>query len=188
MIMLSQKQKKKENIVEFILYLWHLEDIVRSFNFDLELILEKLVLPYTEDEKVIKENQEWYATFIGGMEEMEVTEKGHSKEAEEALKELSYLHQALLNVFQDKNYMGLYDKAFPNIQELGKRADREITDEVELCLTGLYGVMTLKLHKKGISEETRTAAATFSEMLAYLAKKYRMMMHGELQFPNAMNN
>jgi len=41
--MLVASQKRKENIAEYLLYMWQMEDIVRAFNLDIERIRQNII-------------------------------------------------------------------------------------------------------------------------------------------------
>lgn len=45
------QQKRKENIAEYILYLWQLEDLLRALKFSPEAIYNTLVEPNDCDEQ-----------------------------------------------------------------------------------------------------------------------------------------
>jgi len=62
--MLIAQQKQKENIAEYILYMWQVEDMIRACNFDIEIIQERIVIPMVDDEKLRKEIRNWYADLI----------------------------------------------------------------------------------------------------------------------------
>ena len=42
--MLVAQQKLKENIAEYILYMYQIEDVIRAYQFDLDSILENYVI------------------------------------------------------------------------------------------------------------------------------------------------
>ena len=47
--MLIAQQKLKENIAEYILYMYQIEDVIRAYQFDLDSILENYVKPQLPD-------------------------------------------------------------------------------------------------------------------------------------------
>ena len=53
--MLVAQQKRKENIAEYILYLYQIEDLIRAFHLDISKIEIKLVSQYQVDEKTKQE-------------------------------------------------------------------------------------------------------------------------------------
>ena len=65
--MLTAKQKRKENIAEYILYLFQVEDLIRAFKLDMHLITQNLV-SYQVDEKTREEIADWYKNLVVMME------------------------------------------------------------------------------------------------------------------------
>ena len=62
--MLIAEQKRKENIAEFILYIWQLEDILRAYNFDIETINEHIIKRFNQPESVQLQKRQWYVNMI----------------------------------------------------------------------------------------------------------------------------
>ena len=54
--MLVAKQKRKENISEYILYLYQIEDMIRAMQFDMNRIELQLIPEYKVDEKKSRNN------------------------------------------------------------------------------------------------------------------------------------
>ena len=65
--MLVAQQKLKENVAEYILYMYQIEDIVRAYNFDIEEILEHYVRPQLPDESFLSQYRQWYQRIINEM-------------------------------------------------------------------------------------------------------------------------
>ena len=40
--------KRKENIAEYLLYMWQIEDIIRAYGLDIEKIKESVIDPQTQ--------------------------------------------------------------------------------------------------------------------------------------------
>ena len=53
--MLVAQQKQKENIAEYIIYMYQIEDIIRAYNFDVEAILDNYVRPQLPDASLIEQ-------------------------------------------------------------------------------------------------------------------------------------
>ncbi|MGL5636915.1 MAG: DUF4924 family protein, partial [Bacteroidales bacterium] len=47
--MIIASQKKKENIAEYLLYMWQVEDLIRAFKLDMDQIDQKLISQYQVD-------------------------------------------------------------------------------------------------------------------------------------------
>ena len=76
--MFTASAKKKENIAEYLLYMWQIEDIIRAYKLDLDRIRTEIVDAYTG----ISEEQrtalyEWYESLIDMMRSEGVVEHGH---------------------------------------------------------------------------------------------------------------
>lgn len=186
--MFISRQKKDENIAEYILYMWQIEDIVRSCHFDLETIERNVIGKFATRAVEKIKIRKWYESLISAMKNENITQKGHLEELNYIMYELSFLHNSLINIFQDKIYIELHNTALPNIKALQQRSDGTSTNDVETCLIGLYGFFLLQLQKKPVSQETTRAMKTFSKLLSYLSVKYKEMKTGELQLPAAIQN
>ena len=53
-------QKRKENIAEYLLYMWQIEDLIRANGLDLDKIKSNVIDKYQLSEPQIKEMTEWY--------------------------------------------------------------------------------------------------------------------------------
>ncbi len=174
-------QKFQQNVAEYILFLWQMEDLVRAVYFDAEA-LDDFIHSYTPDERAFEVEKEWFKQLILIMRREGVDQRGHITEVHELIFELNYLHNTLLNVLKEKEYIELYRKAQPNMDEYKTRTDGKSTNDVEVCLTALYGMLLLRLKKESISEGTQQAMNTFSELLGRLSYHYKMMKQGEMNF------
>ena len=186
--MTEADRKKRDNIIEYVLYMYHSEDVVRSCQMNLELIEKAIVSPsdLPTGEKV--ELMVWYKELVNAMMEENLEDRGHLREIIEILGQLSYIHNMLVNVVQDETYIRLYNKALPHLIELKSKSSDSAQNPIELAFNGVYGVFTLKLKKMDIFPETLTAVRTFTDMLRYLGIKYNELREGKLEFPKAKQN
>ena len=81
--MLIAQQKQQENIAEYILYMYQIEDIVRAFQFDLTKIVEHTVLSLTQDEVEINAYRTWYQGIISQMKAQRIEQQGHLAEIQD---------------------------------------------------------------------------------------------------------
>lgn len=181
-------EKKNKSVTEYLLYLWHMEDLIRSLNFEFEAINSRVIagMPGSEEEK--DKVRTWFKHMIEEMRSNRVLEKGHVEEAEEILAELFYLHNLLLNALQDKAYIKSFEKAGPNITGLQAKSTSNSINPIEICLTGVYGVLLLKIQSKGITKETEEAVKSFTELLNLLSDRYKLMKEGKLDFSQEIKN
>src|SRR5690606_12951310 len=171
-------QKYDENIAEYVLYMWHLEDMLRACEFDMDVIIPNIIIAESGNDKINPEVEQWYLNFIDKMIEEGIQEKGHLNELNEIMIELLYLHNSLLNVCEDKAYEKVYMDADPMIRDFRMKSNTSTLNPVEICLTGQYAKLLLRLQKKEITDETENAFEAFRKVLAYLAKKYKEMKLG----------
>ncbi|HEY8404945.1 MAG TPA: DUF4924 family protein [Flavobacteriales bacterium] len=174
-------QKFQQSVAEYILFLWQMEDLVRAVYFDTEA-LRDFIRSYTPDDSAFNAEKEWFDRLVATMRREGVEQKGHVTEVHELIFELNYLHNTLLNILKEKEYIELYRIAQPNMEEYKNKADGKITNDVEICLTALYGLLMLRLKKEPVSNETAEAMKTFSDLLARLSYHYKMMKQGEVNY------
>ena len=75
--MIIARQKRKENIAEYLLYMWQVEDLIRANKFDMDSINRTVIAHYDQPEEVKKEIAQWYEELIEMMRSEGVMEKGH---------------------------------------------------------------------------------------------------------------
>lgn len=181
-------ERKHEGITEYMLYLWHVEDLIRTLNFEFKEIKGRIIDTMPAEAAAKESSAVWFKKVMDEMKKNKLQEKGHIEEAEEILAELFYLHNLLLNVLQDKFYTKAFEQASPNIKSLQSRSTNTSVNPVEICLTGIYGVLHLKMQSKGISKETEEAVKSFTDLLNMLSKRYRDMKSGKLDFSQVQKN
>jgi hypothetical protein len=174
-------QKKKENIAEYLLFLWQMEDLVRAMYFDMDALAD-FIKTYTPNEEAYQEELIWFKDLVRKMRSERVEQRGHVAEVHELIFELTYLHNTMLTVVKDKDYQDAHRQAQPNIKDYLSRSDGKATNDIEVCLTALYGLLVLRLKKEPISGETQQAINTFTNLLARLSHHYRLMKRGEMNF------
>lgn len=75
--MYISQQLKQQNIAEYLLYMWQVEDMIRANGFDIEKIKKNIVDPYpslSDEQK--RALTQWYADLINMMHDEGVMEKG----------------------------------------------------------------------------------------------------------------
>jgi hypothetical protein len=182
--MLVAQQKKKDNIIEYILYMWQVEDLIRSFDFKIEAINAAIISTSVPDPDLANKVQEWYEGLIQEMGQLKIEKKGHVSAVTEVIVELHYLHNLLINILQDEKYKEYFEAALPSIKDFKVLSQTPDLNEVETCINGMYAKLLMKLQQKEISGETEAAFTTFRNVLAYLADQYKKMQKGELNFQN----
>ncbi len=144
-------RSKKDNIAEYILYLWQMEDYLRAFpqNADATQELHEL------NEMMHREG---------------IIDGGHLALANNALAELMDLHVSLLD--EDARYRAAIIRLQPSLNLLKAKTDRPTMSDIEACLVLLYQIMLLKLQKKEISDETASVQTLATQVLTFLSRTY----------------
>jgi hypothetical protein len=173
--MLIARQKRKENLAEYILYMWQLEDMLRALHMDIHQVERHVVSAFRVDESTHREMLDWYDNLIEMMKREEITAAGHLQVVRNMLNELEELHLHLLEQ-HDPYYLHLHAEASAHLREFRhKSALPAEAPDAEVALQALYGHLMLKLQKKEIHPSTLQAMETFSRMIAHLAAHYKQM-------------
>ena len=88
------QKKRKENIAEYILYLWQLEDLLRAVQFSPEAIHSALIKPRelkVEEQQVLLA---WYLDIAQLLVEEKKEEKGHLTHTLHLIRDLHDMHLA----------------------------------------------------------------------------------------------
>ena len=178
--MLIAKKLKEENIAEYLLYMWQIEDIIRANKLDIDIIDKQIISGFEQPQNVKNEIREWYENLIDMMRREDVVEKGHLIVNKNVISELTELHNRLLKSAQETEYTEAYYKTLPFIVELRSKTQDKNTPELETCLAALYGFLLMRLQKKDISGETQSALSQISSFLRLLSLKYKEYKAGKL--------
>ena len=144
-------RSKKDNIAEYILYLWQMEDYLRAFQQNADATQELHDL----NEMMHREG---------------IMDGGHLALANNALAELIDLHATLLN--EDAMYRAAIIRLQPSLNLLKAKTDRPTMSDIEACLVLLYQIMLLRLQKKEISPETARVQQQATQVLTFLSRTY----------------
>ncbi len=180
--MIVARQKKKENIIEYILYMWQIEDLIRANNMDLSLIDKNIISSYQQDEDTILEIRDWWNNLMEMMRLENKVEKGHLQININILNDVNRLHINLLKTPNEVAYQHLYNSVAATIQEFDNKSGNNLDNDVEICLTAIYSSFLMKLKGQDVSEQTSLAIKSFSKLLNVLAKRYKDDQEGKLSF------
>ena len=171
--MLIAEKKKQKNISEYIIFMYQTEDLIRVYDFDIELI-EKYVIhhfPINEEEK--QQNKDWYNQILRKMKSEGIEEKGHLSEVQQTVDELLKLNNELL-LKGDENYQKIYQKAKTHIDKNLELSEGKIENEIQICLNGIYGLLLLRMNGKEVDESLLEPLNSFGDVLSYLSYQYKL--------------
>ena len=182
--MIIALQKKKENIAEYLLYMWQVEDLLRACDLDEDRIDQLLVSRFNDivPPKQIPAIRQWYLELRDMMLSEGKRQSGHLQINVNVIADMTELHLRLLKEGQDAIYTSCFYSTLPYIVELRGREGENKLGELETCFTALYGLMILNMQKREISEQTKVAMQQISKFIALLADKYKAWKNGELDF------
>jgi len=181
--MITASVKKRENIAEYLLYMWQIEDIIRANGLDIDRIQSSIIDKYADLPDVRrKEMREWYESLIDMMRREDVIVNGHLQLNKNVILSLEDLSRRLLSDPKFSAYSAQYYHTLPLIVELRAKAGENKVGEIETCFNALYGILLLRLQGKEISEDTRQAISQISKFLALLSLYYKQDYNNELKF------
>lgn len=178
--MFIAQEKLRNNIAEYVIYMYQVEDMIRAYQFDIEEIRTHLIQPQVKSESFEAEAVKWYKELISEMKSRKLEKKGHLNRIQEVITELIYLHNTLKDVVKDVQYIDLLTAADENIEEFRKKSDLKSVHLIEVCFQALYMKFLLKLKGEEISNESESAFDTMRIILAYLTKGYHQMKAGDM--------
>lgn len=169
--MFIAKSIREKSVVEYLLYMWQMEDLIRAYGCSLTRIRREYIdrFDYTDQQK--DEEEDWFGDLIRMMNQEGKREKGHLAINKVLLQDLGDFHVRLLQSTRFPYYSAEYYRVLPFIVELRQKGDKEI-GEVETCLNALYGVMLLRMRQKPISPETAHAIKAITTFLGMLSDYY----------------
>jgi len=172
--MIIAQEKKKTNLAEYILYMWQVEDMIRAYQFNIEILDKQIIQQFKQPKETYQEIRDWYENLIEMMKIEKIEERGHLQILQNNVNELYDFHLYLIDKKKDQAYLGFFQQAAGNITEFRKKAQATgKNNDIEVCLTALYGILMLKLQQKEISKETIAAITTFSQLISDLTAKYK---------------
>lgn len=178
--MFIAQKLKKENICEYLLYMWQTEDILRALQLDIDRVNETIVQRYRElPDADIKRLYEWYESLMDMMRRENLHHSGHLQINQNTLAEVTEFHHELLKTGKKPAYNATYYALTGQLLQLRKKSEPDITD-IELCLNFLYGIILLKLKNQEITAQTLEIQKLISGFLHQLAVNFNMYQNGEL--------
>ncbi len=170
---------RKENIAEYLLYMWQVEDIIRAYNCEIVRIRKEYLSTFNMDEEQMDEEETWWRNLVRMMREEGVQKCGHLQINKATMQLLCELNEQLLASPKYPFYNSQYYKVLPFIVELRRKSQatqsqrqRQSHGEVETCFDALYGMMMLKLQKKEISPDTEHAMKEITTFVGMLNDYY----------------
>lgn len=171
--------KRKENIAEYILYLWQIEDLLRALQFSPEAVYSQLVAPRRlppEQEQVFLL---WYMDIANLLREEGKEQSGHLDHTLHLIADMHNLHLQLMELPVGKEYRQKYAHLAPYLPTLRAIIGKDEVSDTELCFRALYAAMLYRI--KGSGEKAIADTIEYvSPVIAELSAMYRKVERGEV--------
>ncbi len=178
--MLIALQKRRENIAEYILYIWQIEDLLRALQFSPEAIYATLVAKTEGTDEQQKENIfNWYMQIVELLRKEGKQTKGHIDHTLHLIADLHNLHLQLMKLPVGEHYRGTYMRLSAELPRLRTILDKEEISDTELCFRALYASLLYRI-KGGGTKAIEDTLAVVSPAIAELAAIYGKVERGEL--------
>jgi hypothetical protein len=184
------RQKRDDNIAEYILYIWQLEDLLRALKFDPKAVFETLVAPRNAADEWKLSALEWYMDIADLLVKEGKTEGGHLDHTLHLVGEMNDLHLMLLRQSAGRRYRELYARLAPSLPRLRETLGRDDVSDIELAFRALYAAMLYRMKaaangtaqnktadKSAVTEEVLELV---SPVIATLADLYHKVERGEV--------
>ena len=175
------KAKRKENIAEYILYLWQLEDLLRALQFSPEAIYSQLVAPRQIDEEQKHIYLLWYMDIVNLLRKEGKDENGHLEHTIHLIADMHNLHLQLMHNPIGEYYRSTFAKLLPQLPQLRTMIKKEDISDTEICFRALYAAMLYRI--KGDTKRAEAIKDTIelvSPVIAELSSMYRKVEEGEV--------
>lgn len=173
-------KKKKENIAEYVLYLFQIEDLIRSQEFSSEKIRDNIVNQYPVDDLEKDKIQNWYVNFLEMMKREHLEKVGHMQFVKNLINDLFEFHTLVVKSNKYPEYTQDYMMLRSSLVELAAKMGENVDNELHVSFSFLYGIVLLRMQKKEISEDTLKVSKQISTMLGKLALLYKKNQEEEL--------
>ena len=160
--------------------MWQIEDLIRAFNLDIDLINQGIIAKFpVQDEAERKSLYEWYESLIDMMRQENVQQKGHLQLNKNIIIDLEDFHEQILRSNQVPAYNAKFLHVLPFVNQLRMKSEVGISD-IELCFNFQYGIMLLRMKKAEITPQTLQTQTEISKFMVLLSRNYHSYKNGEL--------
>lgn len=183
------QKKRKENIAEYILYLWQLEDLLRALQFSPEAIYSQLVAKSALDDASRQQVFFWYMDIVNLLRKEGKEESGHLEHTLHLIADLNDLHMRLLSLPVGEKYRKVFAALAPEMPALRVKLGKTDVSDIELCFRALYAVVLYRIKgDKSHEEGIRNVIGLISPVIAELASVYRQVERGEIDLYGSDKN
>ncbi len=184
----SAQRLRGENVAEYILYLWQIEDLLRALQFSPEAIYSQFVAPRKE---LSAEAQQvllsWYVELGELLQKEGKEERGHLDHTLHLISDLHNLHLILQKNDVGARYRVLYtslEEVLPDLRALITDEQNRTMSDTELCFRALYAAMLYRIKGEGGKSAVSDTLEYISPVIAELVNIYHQSERGEVALFN----
>ena len=173
--------KRKDNIAEYILYLWQLEDLLRALQFSPEAIYSQLVAPREVADEQKHIYLLWYMDIVNLLRKEGKEQSGHLEHTLHLIGDVHNLHLQLMQNPVGEHYRKTFARLAPQLPQLRAMISRDDVSDTELAFRALYAAMLYRI--KGDKKRAEAISDTIelvSPVVAELAAMYGKVERGEV--------
>ena len=126
------QSRRRENIAEYILYLWQLEDLLRALQFSPEAIWATLVAKRDAAPEQQQAIFLWYMELCNLLREEGKEEQGHLNHTLHLIADLQNLHLQLMQLPVGEEYRARFARLAPELPRLRTLFSKHEASDVEL--------------------------------------------------------
>jgi hypothetical protein len=174
------REKIKNDIGGYLIYMFQIEDLIRACNFDHSVIEEKIINRYPANLTEKAEIKQWYIGLSDLMQEERLESKGHLLFLHNKISEVYEIHRYLISHPDEEEYQLVFRRTEPVIAdlELKKPAGDNI---LTAALNAIYGFILLRMKNQEITASTQKAISQLSTWINLLSVKFSEYEKGNIQ-------
>lgn len=173
--------KRKENIAEYILYLWQLEDLLRALQFSPEAIFSQMIAPrndISDEEKHLY--LLWYMDIVNLLQREDKEKSGHLEHTLHLIGDMHNLHLQLMELPIGEHYRQTVAQLEPYSPLLRNVLGSDEMSDTELNFRALYATMLYRIKGDGNKSAVTDTIEFISPVIAELSDMYRKVEVGEV--------
>ncbi len=170
---------RKENIAEYILYIWQLEDMFRALQLSPEAIYSQFIAPRNLDEQSGTMLLTWYMDLVSLLQKEGKEEKGHIEHTLHLISDMHNLHLQLQTLAIGARYRTLTARLGEVLPDLRGLFGQDISD-TELAFRALYAAMLYRIKGDGAKGAVADTIEYISPVIAELSSMYGKVERGEV--------
>ena len=170
--------KRKENIAEYSLYLWQIEDLLRALQFSPAAIYSQLVAPRQVEEEQKHLFLLWYMDIVNLLRKEGKEQSGHLEHTLHLIADMHNLHLQLMQNPIGEHSRQTFAKLAPQLPQLRTMLKSDNISDTELAFRALYAAMLYRIkgdksHSEAVADTIELVSPVVGELAAMDGKVER---------------